>query len=107
MNVEEMKTRLNEITKIIFSKHVILKAKIRDEISEDALLSQLKTPQNLTYCQYQGEEYGCSKYALIFDKSNKYDIRIIISIKENCLTVVTAHIQNKKKRKRLEKWLKR
>lgn len=107
MNVEEMKERLRFIENISFSVHVKLKAKVREGIYEDMLLEYLKSPQSLEHSRYQGKEYGCDKYELIFDKSNKYDLRIIVAIKENTLTVVTAHVQNKKKRKRLEKWLKK
>ncbi len=107
MNVEEMKERLKSIENISFSAHVRLKAKVRNDISEESLTYYLKSPENLIHCQSQGKEYGCDKYELIFDKSNKYDLRIIVAMREKSLTVITAHIQNKKKRKRLEKWLKR
>lgn len=107
MNVEEMKELLKSAESTSFSAHVRLKMKIREDISEDSLIEHIKHPESLAYCQYQGKEYGCDKYELIFDKSNKYDLRIIVAIKETSLTVITAHIQNKKKRKRLEKWLKK
>lgn len=107
MNIEEMKQRLKAVNSINLSAHVKLKATIRKEISEEELVRRLKSLDGMVYCQYQGREYECDKYALIFDKSNKYDLRIIVSIKENSLTIVTAHVQNKKKRQRLERWLKR
>ena len=54
----------------------------------------------------QGEDYRGHKYGLLFRKSNKYDLKIVISIKNKTLNVVTTYIQNRKRRKRLEKWLK-
>lgn len=55
----------------------------------------------------QGDEPQGHKYALLFSKSNKYDLKIVVSIKEKRLNVVTAHIQNIKKRKVYQEWLER
>jgi len=49
----------------------------------------------------QGEDLRGHRYALLFSKSSKYDLRIIISMKGKNI------IQNIKRRKVLEQWLKR
>jgi len=101
----DIKDRLRAVEIFTFSRHFQHKAKIRG-ISEEEVLSCLKNLQNLSYSEFQGDESQGSKYALLFRKSGKYDLKLVISIKDKTLNVVTAHIQNKKKRKVLEKWLK-
>lgn len=104
MNIDELKKTLKSIGTITFSKHFQKKSKIRG-ISEEEILSNLKNPETLENFEYQGEEPQGKKYALFFHKSNKYDLKVVVSIKE-ALNVVTAHIQSKRRRKVLDKWLK-
>ena len=104
MNIDKLKENLKSIETITFSKHFHLRAIIRG-ITEKEVLSYLRNPEALEHFEYQGEEPEGKKYALIFNKSNKYDLKIVISVKE-ALNVVTAHIQSKRKRKVLDKWLK-
>ncbi len=104
MNIDELKEKLKSIEQITFSKHFRLRAEIRG-IFEKEILSYLKNPENLEQFEYQGEDPEGKKYALIFHKSSKYDLKIVVSIKE-ALNVVTAHIQSKKRRKVFDKWLK-
>lgn len=104
MKIDDLKETIKSIKKIKFSKHFHEKAKIRG-ITEEEIQSYLRHPENIVQFEYQGKEDDRQKYALIFNKSNKYDLKIVISVKED-LNVVTAHIQSKKKRKVLDKWLK-
>ncbi len=104
MKIDDLKEKIKSIKKITFSKHFQEKAKIRG-ITEEEIRSYLINPENIVQFEYQGKEADGQKYALIFNKSNKYDLKIVISVKED-LNVVTAHIQSKKKRKVLDKWLK-
>ncbi len=104
MNINELKEILKSIGTITFSKHFHLRYTMRG-ITEREVQSYLRNPEALEYFEYQGEEPEGKKYALIFNKSNKYDLKVVVSIKE-ALNVVTAHIQSKRKRKVLDKWLK-
>ncbi len=104
MNIDELKKKLKSIETITFSIHFQKKSKIRG-ISEEEILSNLKNPEMLEHFEYQGEEPQGQKYALFFNKSSKYDLKVVVSIKE-ALNVVTAHIQSKRRRKVLDKWLK-
>jgi len=98
---------LKEIETINFSKHFYdEKVKLRG-INEDEIRTHLKSPHKLIAVEDQGDEPQGHKYALLFSKSNKYDLKIVVSIKEKRLNVVTAHIQNIKKRKVYQEWLER
>lgn len=105
MNLEEMKQKLKDIGKISFSKEFIEKAvKIRG-IPESEVIKNLKQLDKLIFAEDRGDEEKGHKYALLFSKSNKYDLKVVISIKDNNLNVITSHVQNIKRRKVLEKWL--
>ncbi len=107
MEIEEIKKILKTITTISFSKHFHEpKVRLRG-ISEDEITTNLKNPNKLLFVEDQGEEPQGHKYALLFSKSNKYDLKIVISIKDKNLKVITSHIQNIKRRKVYEKWLKK
>lgn len=80
MNIDELKEKLKSIETITISKHFHLRAKIRG-ITEKEILSYLKNPEALDHFEYQGKEPEGQKYALIFNKSNKYDLKVVISIK--------------------------
>ncbi|MEM5773195.1 MAG: DUF4258 domain-containing protein [Candidatus Aenigmatarchaeota archaeon] len=102
----EIKKMLEASEEITFSKHFYEKAKLRG-INEEEIKNNLKNPKNLISVEDQGEEPEGHKYALLFSKSNKYDLKIIVSIKDKRLNVITSHIQNIKRRKVYEKWLKK
>ncbi len=104
MDKEELLSILSKIDKITFSKHFQTKLKIRN-LTENEVNEILKSPNNIILIVDQGEEAEGHKLSLLLEKSNKYDLKIIISIKDKALNVVTAHIQNKKRRKVFEKWL--
>jgi hypothetical protein len=55
----------------------------------------------------QGDEEKGHKYAILFSKSNKYDLKVVISVKDKNVNVITAHIQNIKRRRLFGKWLKK
>jgi|GEM_PF-6654478 len=77
----DIKDRIRSVENFTFSRHFRHKAKIRG-ISEEEILSCLKNLQNLDYSEFQGDEPQGSKYALLFHKSGKYDLKLVISIKE-------------------------
>jgi hypothetical protein len=107
MNIQEMQEILKSAETITFSKHFYEpKVQIRD-ISEEEVRDNLRNPEKLISFENQGEEVQGHRYALLFSKSGKYDLRIVVSIKDKSINVITTHIQNIKRRKVLEQWLKK
>ena len=104
MNLEEMKRRLMEVEAISFSTHFLQRRAIRG-ISEEEIRQNLAAPTRLMHLEAQTGEAEVEKYALLFARSGQYDLKVVISIKNKRLNVVTAHIQNVKRRRRYEKWL--
>lgn len=102
-----MQIILQSVQNITFSKHFTEPKVTLRGISASYVGSLLKDPKQLETVIDQGEEAKGHKYALLFHESNKYDIKIIISIKGTNLNVMTAHKQNKKRRRVFEKWQKR
>jgi|SRR3989338_1199452 len=105
MSFSEIVEKLKSAEKITFSNHFSARSDIRG-ITSDEILEILKFPENAQHIEDQGEEQQGHKYAMLFEKSGKYDLKIVVSIKDKALNVVTAHIQNRKRAKVLEKWLK-
>jgi hypothetical protein len=107
MELEELKRKLISSENITFSAHYYEpKVQIRG-ISEEEIIDNLKNPDKLLSFVNQGEEPQGHRYALLFSKSGKYDIRIVVSIKDKSIKVITSHIQNIKRRKVFEQWLKK
>jgi len=107
MDIEEIQEILRSAETITFSKHFYEpKVQIRG-ISEEEIKDNIKNPQKLISFEDQGEDTRGHRYSLLFSKSNKYDLRIVVSIKDKNINVITTHIQNIKRRKVLEQWLKR
>ena len=102
-----MKKILEEIETITFTKHIHEKLKQRSNITKEEIEENLKDSHKLIDAEHQGKEFKKDKYSLLFSKSNKYDLRVVVSVKDKSLNVITAHIQNIKRRKVYEKWLKR
>ena len=107
MNVSEMKNVLKGLESVTFSKH-FQEEKVRLRgITEGEIKAHLNSPVKLIVMEDQGEEPEGHKYALLFSKSSKYDLKVVVSLKDKRLNVITAHIQNIKRRKVYEKWLRR
>ena len=107
MNIEEMKEKLKSIETITFSKHFFEpKVKLRG-IKESEVTDNIRNPIKLEVVEDQGEDVKGYKYGLLFYKSNKYDLKVVISIKDKSLNVITSYVQNRKRRKVFEKWLRR
>ncbi len=105
MGFNDIIENLKSAGEITFSKHFSTRSNIRG-ITANEILEFLKFPENVKHIEDQGEEQQGHKYSLLFEKSSKYDLKIVVSIKDKALNVVTAHIQNRKRAKVLEKWLK-
>lgn len=102
-----MRRVLKSLKVINFSKHFYDDKVESRGIEAKDVESFLKNPDSLTEFEDQGKDVRGHKYALLFGKSNKYDIRIVVSVKDTSLNVITTHIQNIKRRKAYEKWLER
>ena len=107
MTVEKIRKKLRLIEKITFSKHFHgPKVRLRG-ITEEDVRRHLGDPKKLEVVENQGKGPKGHKYGLLFHKSNKYDLKIVISMKGDSINVITSYIQNKKRRKVFEKWLKK
>mgnify|MGYP000108938152 CR=1 FL=1 len=107
MKVNKMREALKTVETITFSKHFYEpKVRLRG-ISEEEVIKNLKKGNRLIVVEDRGEEPKGHKYALLFKKSNKYDLKVVVSLKGKNLNVITAHIQSIKRRKVYEKWLER
>ncbi len=103
--VESVKSRLKSVQDIIVGAHVLNKFNERP-ITEEQIKSMIWDPKNLVNAEIQKDEIS-EKYRLIFRKSGKYDLIIVIRLINSHLKIITAHIQNKKRTKITEKWRKR
>jgi len=102
-----MKKRLQAATFIAFSKHFFEpKVRLRG-LSEQEIVQNLRAPTKLEFVEDQGTGHGRHKYGLLFHKSNKYDLKIVVSFEDRKINVITAYVQNKRRRKVYEEWLKR
>lgn len=54
---------------------------------------------------YDKNMQSSHKYGLIFKLFSNYDLRIVIAIEGKDIKVITAHIQNIRRRKAYKKWL--
>jgi hypothetical protein len=107
MDIEELKKELISSDSITFSTHYYEPKVQTRGISEEEIKNNLKNPDKLLSFVDQGEEPQGHRYALLFSKSGKYDLRIVISLKDKTIKVITSHIQNIKRRKVFEQWLKK
>ncbi len=104
MDICEAKKILSKVENISFTRHFQEKAALRSIDCQD-IHSCLALHDRLLDAEDQGEDDKGHKYALLFSKSNKYDLRVVVSVKGNNLNVITAHFQNIKRRKAYQKWL--
>lgn len=105
MEIDEVRNALKTAKAINFSKHFYSEKVKSRGIEIKDVETVLKNPDSLVEVEDQGNDTIGHKYALLFRKSNKYDMKIVISIKGADLNVITTHIQNIKRRKAYEKWL--
>ncbi len=107
MNISEMKDVLKCLESVEFSRH-FHEEKIRLRgITGEEIKYHISSPTKLIDVEDQGDEQKGHKYALLFSKSGKYDLKVVVSIKVRRLNVITAHIQSIKRRKVYQEWLKK
>lgn len=92
-----IRTRLSRNRKIKFTRH-FLEERLpeRPLLSEQEIVLHLRNPLELKKAEYQPDAYAGEKYALLFHKSARYDLKIVISFTGERLNVVTAHIVKKR-----------
>jgi hypothetical protein len=105
MDIEKFRGLIKEIgiTNVSFSKHFHLRSELRG-IKESNIIDRLKDCENLILIEEQGNEPKGNKYKLLFKYMSNYDLIIVLSIKDGKINVITAHIQNIKKRKAYKAW---
>lgn len=103
-NLELFNEILKGVEKITVTKHFKTKAESRG-IKEADVVNMLRDSKNLVAVTYQGYENGRHKYGILFKILSNYDLKVVVSVSGKELNIVTAHIQNVKKRKRFLTWL--
>ena len=107
MEPRQLRELIKEIQKngnVAFSKHFDIKSTIR-QLGMDEILLKLSKVGDAIAIEDQGEEPNGHKYALLFKKLSNYDLKIVVSIKDNSINIVTAYIVSKKRRAAYLKWL--
>ncbi|HVA82547.1 MAG TPA: DUF4258 domain-containing protein [Candidatus Aquilonibacter sp.] len=90
---------------ITFSEHFFEKAKARNIRQED-VIRQVKSLEQLVEIADQGDDPRGHKYGLLFKTGlSNYDLKVVISLRSKSLNIITAHLQNVRKRKGYRKWL--
>ncbi len=102
--IEGIKARLRRVQDAVLSAHVFDKLKERP-VTEEQIRAALQNPSNLMYVEAQKDNIG-EKYKLVFRKSGKYDLVVIIRFLNSHLKVVTVRIQNKKRIRITGRWQK-
>ncbi|MDE1869671.1 MAG: DUF4258 domain-containing protein [Candidatus Micrarchaeota archaeon] len=106
MKKEELTELLKPIAdSITFSDHFAQKAKERG-ISSEEILNKIRSLDRLLLIEDQGDEPRGHKYGLLFGTTlSNYDLKVVVSIHSKSLNIITAHLQNVKKKKAYRRWL--
>ncbi|PSH01736.1 MAG: hypothetical protein BRC27_01080 [Nanohaloarchaea archaeon SW_10_44_10] len=96
---KEFKQALNEIKRINYTRHFEEeRLPNRVNLNKKTIEENLNSPSNLIDFEFEEDEHSRPKYQLVFDKSNKYYLKVVISFKRNEVFIVTAHIVNKRRK---------
>lgn len=106
MDVERMKALLGSVKEVAFTLHFDSSDVARRGIGREDAERALRDPDGLVSVDDQGGDLRGHKYALLFEKSSRYDLRVVVSILGGRINVITTHVQNRKRRKVNEKCLK-
>lgn len=99
--LEKIKKRLMKTEGIVITEHVFRKFGERP-ITEYQVKCMLLNAKNLVHVGLQKDVRG-EKYKLVFRKSGKYDVIIVIRYLNSHLKVITAYQQNKKRVRIIQK----
>jgi hypothetical protein len=105
VKTEDFRAYLLELNpNLVFTEHFYERQRYR-KISEAKIRECLEDLKDLIDVQDKGlTEHGRHTFSLLFKMLDNYDLRVVISVKEKDLRIVTAHIQDIRKRKGLRKW---
>ena len=71
----------------------------RQNVTKDLIEQHLSNPKDLVEYKYEEDNHNREKYQVLFDKSTKYYLKIVLSMTNGDLFIVTAHVINKTKKK--------
>lgn len=72
----------------------------RSNVTKDLIEEHLQEPDNLVDFRYEEDDHKREKYQVLFDKSSKYFLKIVLSMSKGEIFIVTAHVVNKAKKRR-------
>jgi hypothetical protein len=101
MNLGAFIRKLKSVSEITFSLHFDEpRVRVR-RIERSEVESMLRDPYRLQMVEDQGPGFSGWNYALMFERSGRYDLKIVVAISADGAraNVITAHVQNKLKRK--------
>lgn len=72
----------------------------RENVSEKLIKLYLNDMSDLVDFAYSEDEHRRFKYELLFNKSTKYFLKVVLSMNRSEIYIVTAHVINKTKREK-------
>jgi len=101
--VKNEKTFKNMISglKLEYTKHFEKdRLPYRKNISKELIREYIGDPKDLVEFSYAPDNHVREKYEVLFDKSSKYFLKIVLSVSSEKVYIVTAHIINKTKKEK-------
>jgi len=77
----------------------------RPNISREMIEDYLSSLEDLIEFEYQEDDNPRPKYSCLFDKSSKYYLKIVLSVENKTIYIVTSHLINKSKAEMAKKLL--
>jgi hypothetical protein len=71
----------------------------RQNVTKNLIEKHLEDPKDLVKYKHEEDDHNREKYQVLFDKSTKYYLKIVLSMTNGDLFIVTAHVINKTKKK--------
>jgi hypothetical protein len=104
-DVEAMQKRLRQIKEIDYSQHFEQDVNpIRDNVSKEKIENHLHDSSQLEAAECEADEHPRDKYLLFFDDSTKYYLKVVVSIADEYLNVVTSHVVSKRRIRNMEEY---
>lgn len=75
---------------------------LRPKVSRELIFKHVSEPEALVEFSFQEDDHRRPKYAVFFDKSTKYLLKLVISSDGQDIFIVTAHLVNKKRKDVME-----
>lgn len=72
----------------------------RKNVSVELIETYLGNPVDLLEFVFEPDDHDREKYQLLFDKSSKYFLKIVLSMEGDSQYIVTAHVVNKSKKEK-------